>query len=66
MIKSAKRAIAAVLGGAEVNDNELETIFIGVGSLLNSRPLTTVSNDSNDSKPFSSWSEGRRLRIREC
>ena len=48
MIKSAKRAIAAVLGGAEVNDEELETIFIGVESLLNSRPLTTVSNDSND------------------
>ena len=26
MIKSARRAIAAVLGGAEVNDEELETI----------------------------------------
>ena len=64
MIKSAKRAIAAVLGGAEVKDEELETIFIGVESLLNSRPLTTVSNDSNDSKPFSSWPDGRRLRIR--
>ena len=37
-----------VLGGAAVNDKELETIFIGVKSLLNSRPLTTVSNDSND------------------
>ena len=48
MIKSAKRAIAAVLGGAEVNDEELETIFVGVESLLNSRPLTTVSDDSND------------------
>ena len=48
MIKSAKRAIAAVLGNAEVNDEELETIFIGVESLLNSRPLTTVSDDPND------------------
>ena len=48
MIESAKRAIAAVLGSAEVNDEELETIFIGVESLLNSRPLTTVSDDSND------------------
>jgi len=48
MIKSAKRAIAAVLGDAEVNDEELETIFIGVESILNSRPLTTVSDDPND------------------
>ena len=45
MIKSAKRAIAAVLGSAEVNDEELETIFIEVESLLKSRPLTTVSDD---------------------
>ena len=35
MIKSAKQAIFAVLGDAEVNDEELETIFIGVESLLN-------------------------------
>ena len=48
MIKAAKRAIAAVLRGAEVNDEELKTIFIGVDSLLYSRPLTTVRNDSND------------------
>ena len=50
MIKSAKRAILAVLGDAEVNDEELETIFIGVESLLNSRPLTTVSDDPNDDR----------------
>ena len=30
MIKSAKRAIFAVLSGADVNDEELEIIFIGV------------------------------------
>ena len=50
MIKSAKRAILAVLGDAEVNDEELETIFIGVESLLNSRPLTAVSDDPNDDR----------------
>lgn len=33
---------------AEVSDEELETIFVGVESLLNSRPLTTVSDDPND------------------
>ena len=48
MIKSAKHAIAAVFGDAEVNDEELETIFISVESLLNSRPLTTVSENPND------------------
>ena len=48
MIKSAKRAIFAVLADAYVNDEELETIFIGVESLLNSRPLTAVSDDHND------------------
>ena len=48
MIKSAKRAIFAVLADAYVNDEELETIFIGVESLLNWRPLTAVSDDPND------------------
>ena len=48
MIKSAKQAIFAALGDAEVNDEELETIFIGVESLLNWRPLTAVSDDPND------------------
>ena len=48
MIKSAKRAIYAVLKDADINDEELETTFIGVESLMNSRPLTTVSDDPND------------------
>lgn len=48
MIKAAKRAIYAELSGADVNDEELETAIIGAESLLNSRPLTTVSGDQND------------------
>ena len=48
MIKSAKHAIAAVLPNADVNDEELQTAFQGVESLLNSRPLTTISDDPND------------------
>ncbi|CAB4012465.1 Hypothetical predicted protein, partial [Paramuricea clavata] len=48
MIKSAKQAIAAVLPNADVNDEELQTVFTGVESLLNSRPLTTISDDPND------------------
>ena len=52
MIKSAKHAITAVLSGAEVNDEELEMIFIRVESLLNLRPLSTVSDNSNDEPVF--------------
>ena len=48
MIKSAKRAINAILGNADVKDEELLTVFTGVESLLNSRPLTAASNDPND------------------
>ena len=48
MIKSAKRAIYAILNEADVNDEELQTVFTGAESLLNSRPSTTVSGDVND------------------
>ena len=48
MIQSAKRSIKSVLGNADVNDEELQTIIVGVKSLINSRPLTQVSGDPND------------------
>ena len=48
MIKAVKRAISAILQGADVTDEELQTYFIEVESLLNSRPLTTISDDPND------------------
>ena len=37
-IKSAKKAIKAIAGNADVNDEELMTIFTGAKSLLNSQP----------------------------
>jgi hypothetical protein len=48
MIKAAKRAIYAILGNADVKDEELLTVFTSVESLLNSRPLTVTSDDPND------------------
>ena len=38
MIKSAKRAISAILRDADINDEELQTTSVGVESLMNSRP----------------------------
>ncbi|XP_068689231.1 uncharacterized protein [Montipora capricornis] len=48
MIKAAKRAIFAILGSADVNDEELMTAFTGAEALINSRPLSFQSaNPSN-------------------
>ena len=48
MIKSAKKAIYKILKNKDVNDEELQTVFTGAESLLNSRPLIMVSGDVND------------------
>ena len=48
MIKSSKRAIHAVLKDVDINDEELQTTFNGVESLMNSRPLAALSDDPKD------------------
>ena len=40
MIKAAKRAVMAILGNADVTDDELITAFTGAEAFINSRPLT--------------------------
>ena len=45
LVKSAKRAINAVLKNADVNDEELETVMIRAEEMINSRPLTVQSKD---------------------
>ena len=52
MVKAAKKAIYAVVGERDVNDEKLITVFTGVESLLNSRPLTYQSSDPRDSVPL--------------
>ena len=52
MIKSAKRAIYAILNNSEVTDEELITAFTGAESLINSRPLTYQSADPKDDTPL--------------
>ena len=52
LIKSAKKAIKAILGDADVSDEELHTAICGAERLLNSRPITYVSSDPNDLSPL--------------
>ena len=52
MIKAAKRAMQAILGPADVTDEELMTAMIGAEGLINSRPLTYQSANPADDVPF--------------
>ena len=52
MIKGAKRVVCAILGNADITDEELMTEFTGVEALLNSRPLTYQSANPEDDMPL--------------
>ena len=52
MVKSAKRALSAILSNSLVTDEELQTAFTGVESLINSRPLVYQSADPSDDVPL--------------
>ncbi|XP_046550351.1 uncharacterized protein LOC124260148 [Haliotis rubra] len=52
MIKSAKRAIFAILGKGDVTDEELTTAFTAAEALINSRPLTYQSANCQDDVPL--------------
>lgn len=47
-IKSAKRAIYAILQSADITDEELLSAFVGAECLMNSRPLTYQSASPDD------------------
>ena len=52
MVKSAKKAIKAILGQADINDEELMTAIVGAEGLINSRPLTYQSANHADDVPL--------------
>ena len=51
-MKAAKKATYAVVRDRDMTDEELVTVFAGVESLLNFRPLTYQSSDPRDSVPL--------------
>ncbi|XP_043218397.1 uncharacterized protein LOC122391182 [Amphibalanus amphitrite] len=50
--RSAKRALAAMLGDRVVDDETLQTVVTDVEALLNGRPLTHVSTDPDVYQPL--------------
>ncbi|XP_078360400.1 uncharacterized protein LOC144644752 [Oculina patagonica] len=52
MIKAAKKAINAILGSADITDEELLSAVVGAEDLINSRPLTYQSADPSDLVPL--------------
>ena len=52
MIKAAKKTIQAILGKADIIDEELTTAIIGAEGLINSRPLTYLSAYPADDVPL--------------
>ena len=59
LVKSAKKAIRAILGDADVWDKELHTAICGAERLMNSRPITYVSSDHNEPKKGRCSVDGR-------
>ena len=52
MLKSAKKAISAILGNADITDEELITAVTGAEGLINSRALTYQSANLADDVPL--------------
>ncbi|XP_076068358.1 uncharacterized protein LOC143040809 [Oratosquilla oratoria] len=52
MIGLVRRVLEVVIGSQTLSDDSLSTFFCEVESIINSRPLTVVSNDVNDLCPI--------------
>ena len=47
-VKSAKKHLERVVGGTKLSFEELQTLFVQIEAVLNSRPLTPISTDATD------------------
>ena len=52
VIRSIRKILTALLGQQLVNEAMLRTLMAEVQGILNSRPLTPVSDDPKDLEPF--------------
>ena len=52
MIRSVRKVLAGVCRNQVTDDEGLSTLFCNVASIVNSRPLTPVSDDPNDFEPI--------------
>jgi hypothetical protein len=52
LIKVTKRALRVTVGEQILSWNEMATVFAEVKSIVNSRPLTYMSDDPNDLRPL--------------
>ena len=52
MVKSAKKALRAILQSADITDGELQSAFIGAEAVINSKLLTYQNADSINDVPL--------------
>jgi len=60
MVKQVKRAMKTVINDQVLPEETLHSVLVETEAIVNSRPLTPVSDDPNvlrsiDAKPFSHW-----------